>query len=266
MFLLLLASPLLAQRTGDLGVFGGVSYYLGDLNPAKPFLLPKPAYGILYRYNMNHRLSLQGHYMHGKVEGSDASSKYNTTRNLNFNSTIDEAGVQFEVNFFEYYIGSQIHWWTPYVFGGTSVFFFKPYGNVGGTQVALQPLHTEGQGTVEYPGRKSYSLVALSVPFGIGVKVSLSKYFGVGAEWGMRKTTTDYLDDVSKTYYLNLANSPANASLEEKASDPNLTHNDGMQRGDSKTKDWYSFAGLTLVVKIRMLGQEHCLDHQREGH
>ena len=176
-FLLLLASPLLAQRTGDLGVFGGVSYYLGDLNPAKPFLLPKPAYGILYRYNMNHRLSLQGHYMHGKVEGSDASSKYNTTRNLNFNSTIDEAGVQFEVNFFEYYIGSQIHWWTPYVFGGTSVFFFKPYGNVGGTQVALQPLHTEGQGTVEYPGRKSYSLVALSVPFGVGIKVSLSKYF-----------------------------------------------------------------------------------------
>lgn len=265
---LLIAAPsLIAQRTGDLGVFGGVSYYMGDLNTKKLFLMPRPAYGVLYRYNINHRLAIQGHYLHGKLEASDAKSKVNPDRNLNFSSPIDEAGVQFEVNFFEYFIGSKMHWWTPYIFGGGSVFFFKPYGNVNGAKVELKPLATEGQGSSVFPGRESYRLYAFSIPFGVGVKVSLSKLIGVGAEWGMRKTTTDYLDDVSKSYYLNLAGkSPGSASLAELASDPTLSHTTGMQRGNSKDKDWYSFAGITLVVKIRMLSKERCLDHQREGY
>jgi len=266
-FLLPCTSSLFAQRTGDLGIFGGVSYYIGDLNPGRQFFMPKPSFGLLYRYNMNHRLNLQIHYIHGKVEASDSKSNENPARNLNFNSSVDEAGVQFEVNFFEYFIGSKMHWWTPYIFGGTSVFFFKPYGNVNGSMVALQPLGTEGQGSSLYPDRKPYNLYAFSIPFGIGIKVSLNKLFGIGAEWGMRKTTTDYLDDVSKTYYLNLASAnPAQVPPKAVASDPTLSHNAGMQRGNSKNTDWYSFAGLTLVVKIRMLSKERCLDHQREGH
>jgi len=266
-FLLLLSSTLFSQRTGDLGIFGGVSYYLGDLNPGRQFLMPKPAFGVLYRYNMNHRMALQAHYIHGKIEASDSKSNTNPSRNLSFFSPVDEAGVQFEVNFFEYFIGSKMHWWTPYIFGGTSVFIFKPYANINGSKIALQPLGTEGQGSSVYPDRKPYKLYAFSVPFGIGMKVSLNKTFGVGAEWGMRKTTTDYLDDVSKTYYLNLASAnPAQIPLKAVASDPTLSHNSGMQRGNSKNTDWYSFAGVTLVVKIRMLSKERCLDHQREGY
>jgi hypothetical protein len=266
-FLLLCSPSLFAQRTGDLGVFGGVSYYIGDLNPGHQFLLPKPSYGILYRYNINHRMAVQAHYLHGKLEASDAKSNTNPDRNLNFSSPIDEAGVQFEVNFFEYFIGSRMHWWTPYIFGGTSVFFFQPYGNVNGSKVALQPLTTEGQGSSIYPDRKPYHLYAFSIPFGVGMKVSLNKLIGIGAEWGMRKTSTDYLDDVSKTYYLDLASTnPAQVPANALASDPTLSHNAGMQRGNSKNNDWYSFAGLTVVVKIKMLSKERCLDHQREGY
>lgn len=267
LFPLLLTQPLAAQRTGDLGLFGGVSYYIGDLNPAKPFVTPKPAFGLLYRYNLNPRLSIQAHYLHGKVEGSDTKSKTDLTRNLNFYSPIDEAGLQFEVNFFEYFIGSKMHWWTPYIFGGGSVFFFKPQGNVNGSDVELRPLATEGQGSAVYPDRDPYHLYAFSMPFGIGLKFSVSKLIGVGAEWGMRKTTTDYLDDVSKTYYLDLVGkNPAQVSPAQYASDPTLGHNSGMQRGNSKNKDWYSFAGINVVVKIRMLSKERCLDHQREGY
>jgi len=266
-FLLLLTHSLLAQRTGDLGVFGGVSYYMGDLNTQKLFLSPKPAYGILYRYNLNHRLAIQGHYLHGALEASDAKSKVNPSRNLNFTSPVDEAGVQFEVNFFEYFIGSKMHWWTPYIFGGGSVFFFKPSGIVNGAKVELKPLGTEGQGSTVYPDRDPYHLYSFSVPFGVGFKVSVNKLIGIGAEWGMRKTLTDYLDDVSKTYYLDLAGAnPAQVSPAAYASDPTLSHNKGMQRGNSKDKDWYSFAGITVVVKIRMLNKERCLDHQREGY
>jgi hypothetical protein len=83
----------------------------------------------------------------------------------------------------------------------------------------------------------------------------------------MRLTSTDYLDDVSQTYYLDLAGiDPATATINELASDPMLSHNAGMQRGNSRNNDWYSFAGISVTVKIRMLSKERCLDHQRQGY
>ncbi len=260
LFLVILSSTAFAQKSGDLGVLGGVTYYVGDLNPSMPFRMSKPAFGILYRQNFNSRVSLRAHGIRGEVAGDDAISKANPERNLNFKSIITEAGLQLEINFFEYFIGSKMHSISPYIFGGTSVFFFEPYGNVAGSSVGLQPLGTEGQGN-------PYKLYAFSMPFGLGVKYSVSKLIGVGAEWGMRLTSTDYLDDISQTYYLDLAGTnPAAASIKELASDPLLTHNAGMQRGNSRNNDWYSFAGISVTFKIRMLGKERCLDHQRQGY
>jgi hypothetical protein len=260
LFLVILSSTAFAQKSGDLGVLGGVTYYVGDLNPSLPFRMSKPAFGILYRQNFNSRVSLRAHGIRGEVAGDDAISKANPERNLNFESVITEAGLQLEINFFEYFIGSKMHSVSPYIFGGASVFFFEPYGNVAGSTIGLQPLSTEGQGN-------PYNLYAFSMPFGIGVKYSVSKLIGVGAEWGMRLTSTDYLDDISQTYYLDLAGTnPAAASIKELASDPLLTHNAGMQRGNSRNNDWYSFAGISVTFKIRMLSKERCLDHQRQGY
>ena len=261
MFMVLYAPVTQAQKSGDLGILGGVTYYMGDLNPSTPFRMSKPAFGVMYRQNFNSRISVRVHGLFGSVAGADSVSKANTERNLNFESKIYEGGVQLEINFFEFFIGSKLHPVSPYIFGGASVFYFKPYGNVAGQTVALQPLHTEGQSS-------SYSSIAFSVPFGIGVKYSLSKLIGVGAEWGMRKTTTDYLDDVSTTYYLNSGTPLPTGVTQEMAfaSDPPQTHNAGMQRGNSRNTDWFSFAGVSITVKIRMLKSEGCLDHQRKGY
>lgn len=260
MFLVFLAPLTHAQKSADLGLLGGVTFYMGDLNPNKPFLMSKPAFGIMYRQNFNSRISLRVHGLRGTVAGDDAVSKANPERNLNFESKITEAGLQLEINFFEYFIGSKLHSISPYIFGGPTMFFFKPYGSLPAGKTALQPLTTENQD-------KPYNLYAFSGSFGLGVKYSLSKLIGVGAEWGMRKTTTDYLDDVSKSYYLDLAaNPPANPTIKEIASDPSLAHNSGMQRGNSRDTDWYSFVGISVTVKIKMLGKERCLDHQREGY
>ena len=260
MFLVLLAPFTHAQKSGDLGLMGGVTYYMGDLNPDMPFRMSKPAFGLLYRQNFNSRISLRVHGLRGSVAGDDLVSMTNPERNLNFESKLTEAGLQVEINFFEYFIGSRLHPVTPYIFGGPSVFFFKPYGNLPSGKTELQPLTTEGQS-------EKYKLYAFSGSFGIGVKYSVNKLIGVGAEWGMRKTTTDYLDDISKTYYLNLAGKdPADATLNEFASDPTLAHNAGMQRGNSRDTDWYSFAGISVTLKIRMLEKEKCLDHQRQGY
>jgi hypothetical protein len=263
MLMVLSVSLTHAQRSGDFGLLGGVTYYMGDLNPSVPFRLSKPAFGLLYRQNFNTRISLRGHAFRGNIAGSDAVSGVNPERDLNFESKITEAGLQVEINFYEFFIGSKQHPITPYLFGGVAVFFFKPYGNVQGVKTELQPLATEGQGTAVYPDRKIYNLYSFSLPLGLGVKYSIGKLVGIGAEWGMRKTLTDYIDDVSQTYYLNnVSNPPATASEAILASDPLLNHEAGMQRGNSQNKDWYSYAGISLTVKIKMLKKENCLDIQ----
>ena len=245
-----------AQKSGDVGILGGVTYYVGDLNPGVPFRLSQPAFGLMYRQNFNSRISVRAHGLVGSVAGDDALKNTNPERNLNFESKIYEAGVQLEINFLEYFIGSKLNPISPYIFGGASVFFFKPYANVAGEKTELRPLLTENQDN-------PYNSYAFAIPFGLGVKYSVSKLIGLGAEWGMRKTTTDYLDDVSTTYY---TDDPASEGIKGLASDPTLTHTTGMQRGNSRNTDWYSFAGVSLTFKIRMLKSESCLDRQREGY
>ena len=66
----------------------------------------------------------------------------------------------------------------------------------------------------------------------------------------MRKTFTDYLDDVSTTYYPGSATDPY--------SDPTLSHDAYEQRGDSSNKDWFNFTGITLTYKIDLYNKRHC--------
>lgn len=74
-------------------------------------------------------------------------------------------------------------------------------------------------------------------------------------EYGIRKTFTDYMDDVSKTYF-----SPK-ALKEEKGdiavhfanpSDPSAVWQTrpGLQRGDPRDKDSYMFAFISFYYKI----------------
>jgi len=95
------------------------------------------------------------------------------------------------------------------------------------------------------------------VPFGFGFKYSLSKRIGLNFEWGMRKTFTDYIDDVSKTYYLKGENiNPDNGA--ELLSDPTLNHQPNMQRGEEKNFDWVAYAGLTISYKFDLYSKKRC--------
>jgi len=247
-----------AQRN-EIGLMLGTTYYLGDLNPSKQFLLTKPAIGILYRYNFSTRWALKIDGIYGTVAGDDAVAKFNVDRNLSFKSPIFEFSPQLELNFLNYMTGNtKKDYFTPYIFAGISVFAFKPKAEFNGTWYDLQPLGTEGQGTSLY-GTQRYSLVNIAFPFGLGVKYSIGKSVCVGAEWGMRKTTTDYLDDVSTTYadpvILSAENGPISAILADRSTTP---HEIGTQRGNSNTKDWYSFAGIFITLKFKAFKDEKC--------
>ncbi|MEI9957878.1 MAG: hypothetical protein WDM90_16620 [Ferruginibacter sp.] len=61
-------------------------------------------------------------------------------------------------------------------------------------------MHTEGQGFLEYPDKKIYSLHQIAIPVGAGLKYELSQMITLRAEYIYRILNTDYLDDVSTTY------------------------------------------------------------------
>ena len=121
-----------------------------------------------------------------------------------------------------------------------------------------------------------------SIPFGFGMKWAISRRVNVALEWGLRKTFTDYLDDVSMKYpdveLLSAEKSPAAAMLsvrmyESWAADQGLNISlgpngqplsepdykayleklktaSGRQRGNSEDNDWYSIFGITFTFKI----------------
>ena len=241
----------------EFGLMGGVSYYMGDLNPETPFKQVMPAGGIFYKYNFNERFSVRGAFTLGYLKGYDSKSKVASQleRNLNFESWIYDFAITGEFNFFKYAPGDMSHPITPFIFGGIAVFKFNPTTTAGdGNKYELQPLGTEGQGTVAYAPSKKYSLTTASIPFGIGVKANISKTFSVGIEWGMRYAFTDYLDDVSGTYADPYVIQAERGDIaEELANRSNLPVEtlEGRQRGNSSTNDWYSFALITFSMNIK---------------
>ena len=257
-FILTALSSTYAQRI-EVGFFGGTSYYMGDLNPKKNFELMQPAAGLLARYNISPRFALKINGYYGTVKGDDAITKFNEKRNLSFKSPVLEFSAQLELNFLPYVTGHKDYYFSPYLFAGISSFNFNPKAYYKGKWYNLQPLGTEGEGTIAYADRKPYSLNALAIPFGLGFKYSLSKTFCFGAEWGLRKTNTDYLDDVSTTYadpaILSAENTPISAALADRSTEPNKTN---VQRGNSSNKDWYSFAGLFATFKILKKKKSDC--------
>ena len=84
---------------------------------------------------------------------------------------------------------------------------------------------------------------------GIGFKFNLSPRFAVSAEYGVRKTFTDYIDDVSGTYADPTGLSEIAFQMADKS--PGDGYIEGGQRGNPGTKDWYSFAGVILSYRVR---------------
>lgn len=267
--------------TTEIGVQFGGSYYIGDLNDDH-FSLTQPAMGIAYRKNLDRRFTLKGAVWAGEIRGNDKINNVDTAkinRNLHFKSPIYEVSGQIEFNFLEYETGNWRFPFSPFVFTGISFFHFNPQARRYDTQnpfdrdgegtsnpwTELQPLGTEGQNIV--PGKEPYMLSQFSIPLGVGFKLSLGENINMMLEYGIRKTFTDYLDDVSGTYV-----SPADLYGHDsdqttvELSDQSLSlqdyvqnggdiktwdQNTGRNRGNENTwTDWYSFAGLTLSFKI----------------
>lgn len=239
-------------RQHEVGVFGGGSYYLGDLNPRTHFVFSKPATGVYYRFTPSYRFAFKFGFNYGQLFADDALSGEadQIERNLNFRTRIYEWYGVSEFHFVEYRIGHDRHKFSFYVFGGLGYFIFNPQGNYNGNYTDLSGLSTEGQ---------SYKKRQMNIPFGCGIKWNMGKSFGMALEWGPRKLYTDYLDDVSGKY-------PETAISDNGSTFSNRSGESvaGGMRGNPSTRDWYFFYGLNITYKFPDKGSCHGTGRRRK--
>ncbi len=244
----------------SISFFVGAINYQGDLKPnSLTAAHSKFTAGIFLRKIVNRWISVRGGLNYGSLEAADKwNREYLKPRNLSFNTDIKEAYAGLELNILDP-LAKRI---VPYMFGGAAVFNFNPWAyDDKGMKTYLQPLSTEGQGLKQYPDRKPYKLTDYAVTFGGGFRYAVSDAVDIGIEFNMRKTFTDYLDDVSSFYV------DRNILLQEKgAKSVEMAYRGGQLpqgspmypaqgeiRGTPTEKDWYYTGGITLGIRTDAL-------------
>lgn len=194
----------------EAGVFGGVCYYLGDINPRKQLYNPGLSLGELMKYNFTEHHSVRGGIVFGQLKGDDRDFKneYQQKRVQGFETSLVEFHVGYEFNFLPYVINRYVKSHTPYIFAG-----------IGYSLIISSTTWTETEPDI-VPAKNH-----AAIPFGVGYKYRISESVSLGCEWGMRKTFTDNLDGI--------LNPGPDGSYAK-------THNN----------DWYSFVGVYATFRI----------------
>ena len=220
------------------------------------------------RYKLSQMFAINTKLTYGKVSGNDNLTKefFRNYRNLNFKTNIYELSSNFEFAFIREQVGHRYRLkgvrgqrgfeMSAYGFVGVGFFYFNPKGQKPESDewVELRDLGTEGQGISST--REQYSNFQFCIPIGLGLKYSFDRRWGIGLEYGIRKTFTDYIDDASKTYYDNSSLAVENGALSAVMADksnkdfPYITAA-GAQRGDPRDKDAYMFAIISINYKLR---------------
>ena len=261
--------------TNFLGDLGGRDQVGSDFIQDFEWAATRYAAGIGYRYQFAKDWYVKGNFYYALVSGDDDLTEQpaRARRELNFKADIFELSAQFEYMLIKQKSGHLYRlrgvrgksWFRfeVYAFGGIGAIYYNPKGERNGSWFNLAPLNTEGQGL---PGGPSdYSQITMVVPYGIGIRRNLgggarARTFGqwsISLELSVRKTFSDYIDDVS-TYYYNDGGSVAIAdAYGEEAGyfhDPSGHYANGgygelQQRGDHTDKDAYLMGILSLNYK-----------------
>jgi len=268
----------------EFGITLGASNYMGDLSKVVAWQETKPMGGLICRFNYSDFITLRGTAAYGIISGHDSNysdDPFRARRNLSFRSPVIEFSGTIEYNILGFGETQRGTPSSPYLFAGLGVFKYNPralftYNSspdlvndptgatpvhhadlavFDGQWIELQPLGTEGQETTKFNDRKRYALTQVCIPFGVGYKKQWDDFWAWGIEFGLRKTFTDYLDDVSRDYVdeqIVEGNNGrlANAMRDRSAEKGYLKFDPGMSRGTSTAKDWYMFFNFTLTRKI----------------
>lgn len=179
-----------AQKTADLGIWGGVGSYTGDMTQVDYKSSLAPAFGVFLRYNFNSRYSARATVMTGttKAVGEFESHAWE------FSKSVTDFSLMGEFNFFRYIIGSKRYTITTYLLGGLGVSLYPyNYDPVALTGVVAYLNSPQVDGLLD---PYSENVLALNVPLGFGFKFNIGERWGVGMEAQLRKYFDDRLDDL----------------------------------------------------------------------
>lgn len=241
----------------ELGGGGGIAGYIGDINPRNPLKFSGQNATLFFRYNASEYSSFRSSFSVATINAFDSDSKdeFQKLRNLSFQTNIIEASEIYEFNFLPFIPRSDDARISPYLFGGISIFYFDPQAQLNGTSYHLHDMHTEGQGLPG--GTSAYSLFALAIPYGMGIKFNIYKNLSVAAELNYRFCFTDYLDDISGVYADNTEIKNKYGEVAAKLADRSGEINDvqntrvkDTQRGDSRGNDLFMTFGIHLSYTI----------------
>ena len=104
----------------EIGLVGGTSYYLGDLNKAH-FNSAQIGGGLVFRRNIDRRFAYKAEMIFFSLEADDrenTSDPIATDRGLHFKSQLYEFSAQLEFNFLPYQPGNPLYTWTPFIYTG----------------------------------------------------------------------------------------------------------------------------------------------------
>lgn len=265
------------------GLMGGASWYAGDLTTSDKIGFPSDQLASLkytsyhaggtisYQWHPHMGLRLAGAF--GRLTADDAKSDTDRAkaRGLKVETDIVEFSLQWTYDFLGGYKGILDRpTFTPYVFAGVGAVWYRPgatllIGELNG-RVDLREYRTEGQ-------TEAYSKWTPVIPFGMGVRTRLAPRWDLRMELGLRKTFTDYLDDVSgatedrggRFATPEQLGSGAGASTQYnlrtyiayQTNDPNvISQKQNLRRGNPETDDWYAFGGISIVYLIE--ARESC--------
>ncbi len=187
-FFLFFLSKLHAQRSTELGIWGGTSFYLGDLAPD----LPAPETlsgvgGLAVGFGINPFVFLRLKGLHGELKGSDAFT-HNAVRDWSFRATLSELSLQIMYHPLgkgRKAPGGYFRKWqlSPYLFWGMGASWM--YAR------RLPPSGETFQANVASP-----DLFLINLPMGAGLRLDVSGRLSLSAETGWRLCFSDQLDGV----------------------------------------------------------------------
>lgn len=156
------------QPGAEIGVIGGVGYYLGEYN-TEHLGYRQNYIGGLYRYNLNDRFALRFNAGFSKIDiqGKTWLPNGKVVYPEDFHCKVKDISALIEFNFRSFMVHKieKSSWWCPYIFTGVGFFGAGENGSV-------------------------------SIPFGGGVKFNLYRQFSCGIEWSARKLFTDKVDNL----------------------------------------------------------------------
>jgi hypothetical protein len=222
-----------AQITADIGIWGGTSVYLGDMDETNPFQPLNPNFGGFFRYNFNSRVGLRAMFLTGNfsdeglIEGVEAS----------FAKAVQDFSLQIEINYLKYILGEKKTPFSSFVTAGIGVAYF-PYDTDPAFIASFNPAHNKGNAII------SESVMSPTIPFGIGFKYTIGQRLGVGIEYQMRKMFSDKLDNLDDPLAYEITNADG---IKEEITYTDMTHN----------IDWSGYLGIHLTYKI-YIGKRAC--------